>query len=348
MSRRTPSLKEWEDLYKAAIEFWKIESWRWMYDTDLFGVQNPESREIGYCCILGNIGEFFSLNVYLGSRGLEGYLKIQSGQIEPGDIESINVQDCLSASFTDRDDLRDQDIKIIKKLGLKFHGKNNWPLFRRYEPGFYPWYIDKEEAKFLILALKQAKEVALRVKENKELLISQDSLFLIMIPEKKGKKLIWKEEWIEPAPLQREEIIIPEVNEERMEGLRNEITRKEGYWEVDFFFSPFTIQEKKDERPYYPYACLFLDHKTGLIIGSEISNHSEYKKEFQDRFLSIIQENNIIPEEVLVKRDITYRLFRPVVRGLDIKIQLVKRLEGIKEAQYSMIEYMRINPPPDF
>jgi hypothetical protein len=348
MRKLFPSLKEWKNLYQTAIEFKKIESWKWMNDTDLFGVQNPKSKEIGYCCILGSLGEFFSLNVYLGSRGLQGYLKIQSGQIEPGDIESLNVQDCLSASFTDKNDLRDKDLETIKKLGLKFRGKNNWPLFRRYEPGFYPWYIDKGDAKFLILALKQAKEVALQVKENKDLLTLKHNLLLVRIPEKKGKKLIWKEEWIEPAPPQRKEVIIPEVDEERIEGLRNEILRKEGCWEVDFFFSPFTIQEKKDERPYYPYACLFLDHKTWLIIGSEISNHSEYKKEFQDRFLSIINENNIIPEEVLVKRDIVYRLFRPITRGLDIKIKMVKRLEGIKEAQYSMIEYMMKNPPPDF
>lgn len=42
-----PSFQEWKNLYRTAIEFWQIQPWQWIDDTDLFGVKNPEDGEIG-------------------------------------------------------------------------------------------------------------------------------------------------------------------------------------------------------------------------------------------------------------------------------------------------------------
>lgn len=146
-----------------------------MHDTDIFGVQDPVSGETGYCCIMGAAGEHYALGVYSGSEGLEGLLRILSGEFSQSHDGVLYVQKCLMASFEDREYLQKEDLKQIKTMGLKFRGANAWPFFRNYTPGFVPWYLTGEEARFLTLALKQAIEVSLRFKKDPGMLIHPSS-----------------------------------------------------------------------------------------------------------------------------------------------------------------------------
>ena len=153
-----PSLQEWRALYRAAIDFWQIHPWDWVEDTDLFGVKNPEDGEIGYCCVVGALGEFLGLVAYLGTEGLESYLKIQKSESPEEDI--LSTAKCLVASFEDRKFLQKPDHEVIKRLGLKFRGAKSWPLFRSYEPGYYPWYLNQPQVCFLTHALQQQMSVS--------------------------------------------------------------------------------------------------------------------------------------------------------------------------------------------
>lgn len=340
MSRElSPSIQEWQELYNAAIKFQKIECWDWMYDTDIFGVQNPVNREIGYCCVLGNLGKVFGLVVYLGIEGLGGYLKLQSGEVAPEDYDSLHTNKCITASFDNREYLQKQDLEVIKNLGLKFKGDNAWPLFRSYEPGYYPWYITSAEAKFLTLSLQQAMEIAQQFKSNPKILTSptKDYYLTRMFDE---KDTTWKSHWIKPVSIKKIQEEDTVIDYTRLDRIKQTSTCKNGIWEIDFFYLPGPIREKGN-RPYYPYVFLWVDHHTGFVFNFHITPHSTYKKDIPEQFLSAIEKNKVLPEEIMTKKEESFEMFKPLTDRLGIKLKRVGQLAALEEAKKGMAASFR-------
>jgi len=335
-TNHTPSLQEWKALYDAAIEFKNAAPWDWMHDTDIFGVQDPVSGETGYCCIMGAAGEHYALGVYSGSEGLEGLMRILSGEFSQSHDGVLYVQKCLMASFEDREYLQKEDLKQIKTMGLKFRGANAWPFFRNYTPGLVPWYLTGEEARFLTLALQQAIEVSLRLKKDPGMLIRPSSgKFFVRAPVKQGEGISWKDEWIEPLPPESKDFPATPVDVTLLNRLKKAGLQKRGIWEVDFFFVPAPIWEK-EKRPYYPYMSLMVEHNSAFILNFQLEKREEFALKFPEKFVSFLEHVKIAPQAFLVKRDEVGRFLEPFASSLGIKIKMVESLPVLEEAQRGM------------
>jgi len=339
MNDKPPSIQEWRDLYDAAMEFKKIECWNWMWDTDIFGVQNPVTGETGYCCVMGGAGEHFALAVYQGSEGLNGYLKLQSKKNYPSLEDMLNLQKLLMASFEDKKYLQKEDFQVIKKVNLKFYGYNSWPLFRSYRPGYHPWYLTSEEVRYLTLCLWQTIDVSLRFKDNSEMLTPPtENHYLVRVPQKDETGLFWRDRWLKPLPLEKVEIIAEPIDTVRLEAIKRKIPYRQGVWEVDFFYYPNPIREK-EEKPFYPYVTLWVEHYSGFILSHNLAKPAECIPEFQGQFLKIAENMETLPQEILVKKEETFKLLEPITSELGIKLRRVKRLRMLEDAQASMFKF---------
>lgn len=339
MKTEEPSLEEWKNLYQAAVEFQKTGCWNWMWDTDIFGVQNPLNGEIGYCCVMGSAGEYYALGVYLGTEGLIGYLRIQSGEILPSSPDALHIQKCLMASFEDRKFLEKKDLDVIKSLNLTFRGHKSWPQFRSYSPGYFPWYLTIDEAKFLTLALNQTVEVSLRFKNNPELLITpEEDRFLVRVPKKKKDGFIWRDEYLKPDPPEEIEIVVESINTELLKRIRSTIKGHEGTWEIDFFYFTQPVKDKTDERPYYPYAVLWLDSDADYILNYSLARPRKALSELPNQFMKTVKNLKILPKEIKVKKEEIYNLLKPLTSMLGIKLNIVDRLRSLENAKAEMLE----------
>jgi hypothetical protein len=338
--QRSPSIQEWKELYDATIRFKQVECWNWMWDSDLFGVQNPESGEVGYCCIMGRAGEHFALAVYLGTEGLEGYQKTQRSGFSLLPFDALLLQRCLMGSFEDRRRLTKRDFQMIKTLGLEFRGRNSWPLFRSYLPGYVPWHLNREEAKFLTVALGQVVDVALRFKDDPEMLTTPlKNQYLVRVPKKDGDGVVWRDEWIEPMPFEKKEIDTEPVDEDLLNGIRRRNLQRQGIWEVDIFYFPQAVQEKEG-RPYYPRTILTVDHYSGLVLEYHLAKPENFLSELQEAFLEAVEHVEVIPKELLVKGEESLKLLEPITSGLRIKMRKVKRLPALERAQESLLVFL--------
>ena len=360
------SLAVWNNHYVAAEAFRNIACWEWMSDADVFGVKDPDSGETGYCCVLGALGEVHGLVVYLGRAGLEQHRKIQSGKVRAGSPDFAYSQSCLTAWFGHRGELDSTDLKVVKDLDLKFRGHDVWPQFRSLQPGYVPWYLSENEARFLTLCLEQACQVAAYVEKDPGWLIARGKdLYLVRVPSETGDpqslpnpripKLAqdqqmlfpetfetyvrqWNSEWLKPAPLVEATVQPHPLDEIRLQRIRKTSQRHHGIWEMDAFYAPTPVDE--GSRPYFPYTVLWADQVSGFIFGSILAAPSTWITEFPKSFLDNVEEHRLLPNELYLKKEELRKLFQPLCTHLGIEVKLTKKLPAVDRAKRGLLRFM--------
>jgi hypothetical protein len=157
-----------------------------MQETDIFGVEDPDSGEIGFVSVMGNIGEFESVAVYRGAEGIFGFIDFQNDSSASADrlLEIPEVQ----LSFTEPKFLEKRDRELLKASGLKFTGTR--PQFRSFRAGYVPWFITLVEARLLIHALSQTLEMTKRLAKAPFLFPDdgdgETEPFLVRVPRKQN------------------------------------------------------------------------------------------------------------------------------------------------------------------
>lgn len=322
------SLDQWEELYDWAIEFKKLACWNWMYDVDVFGVVNPETGEIGYCSVLGNLGEVFALNVYPGSEGLASWRLLYENadrmpDLDPTESQEIfTSQQCLSMSYEDRAELDKRDLELIRKLGLQFRGRNAWPMFRSYRPGYLPWFLSEAEVRFLRHAVQQTMLLAVRAVEEPDLLEPpEEGKYLVRVLRDGG----WVDTWQEPAPL-AERKLSPVVNELQVAQLKRQIPVRRGTWEFDCVRLPIVIEE--GERPYHPVGVVVME-KSGMAIAFEALAPGTLEKEVPRVFIAALHNAEALPATLETRDKEAAELIGPIAAQLNIDIHRVRTLEGV-------------------
>ncbi len=341
------TLDAWSELYEAATAFQRLKCWEWMYDDELFGVQHPETGEIGYCCVMGELGEVLALNVYPGAQGLASYRNIrdmaQRGDLDRvrGRYQLLSSQRCLMASFEDRATLTEQDLAIIKTLGLKYRGKRIWPMFRSYVPGYVPWFLTAPEVRLLTVALQQAVHVAEQARQKSGRLGS--------VEEKNWKLLIRKYEdgaWKdvrEPAPPHEPALPVPHINELQLAKLKKANYPFLGTWETDCIVLPSSIGE--GARPYFPTILPVLNSE-GMALGMEMFKPGEIEDGVPRAFMAILENAKALPQSLQVGSDQALALLKPIAKKLQIPIQRVESMPFLEVFMEGLEGFLMRKPGP--
>ncbi|MFZ0548151.1 MAG: hypothetical protein WAM60_22080 [Candidatus Promineifilaceae bacterium] len=338
-TRKAVDLNTWQRLYELAEEIKAVAPWEWVSESEFFGVQDPVTGELGFISIMGMSGEHFAIATYLGAEGLYGYWYMADPSTDANPEEILEVPQ-LQLSFEDRIMLTDKDRSYIKDTGFKFRGRNSWPKFRSYKPGFYPWYLDPGEAQFLIHILEQTLDVLPRYQKDETLLKPPtETSYLVRTSQSTENGLQWRDEFLEiPRPeLEPVEITIDGPIIEAFLSLEQAVRSID----ADVFMFPGQIQENSGERPYYAYMLMIVEPKTGMIIGSELLSpfptlESMWGK-IPEAICKVMIKVNLYPNEIRISSPRLYMILEPVAEDIGFSITLTDALPSLEGAKGALL-----------
>jgi hypothetical protein len=336
MAGDAPKSEEWRGLYEAAVRVKGLAPWEWMTEADVFGVQNPETDELGFVSVMGMLGEHLAMSLYLGPEGLYEFWAFE-GMGHLLDPEGLLELPQLQASFEDRGELHDKDRKVIKELGLKFRGRNAWPMFRSYGPGLYPWFVEAPEARFLTYALDQLTDVAPRFRETPSLLEPPggESRLLVRVPREEDGALVWEDRVMDVPPPEPRTIEI-EMDPRVVEDLER-LPRGGNLIEIDFFRMPAAVREKK-ARPYFPYMLLMVEAGSGAPLGMDLLKPDPSLEAAWASIPATAADQLVkvgsVPRKVTAGSELLFELLHPLAEALNFELELspvLPTLHPVKE-----------------
>ena len=179
-----------------------------------------------------------------GGWGLLAYRKVIASNPDVMDMDALHIKDSLVLFLDECGDLSPEDLDLVKKSGMKYSGPHAWPRLRRFEPGFYPWLLNEQDAAFMAVCLEQVAEVAFRAMKDSKILGPRDyRTFVARIPTQKDGNITWRDEFITPEPLERVIRIQPKEDQASLALALQEVQKTPMIWEADCFFGHMPVAE---------------------------------------------------------------------------------------------------------
>lgn len=334
---------EAEQLYDLAIQVKKLAPWQWMEETDVFGLENPDTGELGFISVMGNIGEYEAVALYPGAKGLYDFIDFQADQFAvPHRLLELPH---LQAAFSDREYLEKEDRDLIKQLGRKFRGPNAWPMFRSYRPGYLPWFVTRAEARFLIHALSQLLDVAKRLRDEatpiQPVRRVEKGGHWVRASHKEGAEPVWEDQvWSIPRPAT--EPVAGVVDLDVLEQLK-QIPQSDLDLEVDLLLTPGRIA-KPGQRPLGVYVLMVADSNSGFILGADAMTAENSLEDMHagipNSLVKTLLQNQIAPKTLRVRSKFLRGLLRSLTQSLNIELRHADELPNIDEAAAFLMESM--------
>ena len=331
-------------IYTLAGEIRKLGPWKWMYETDLFGVKIPETGRVYFVSVMGSEGAFFALSAYKGYEGLMQFFDFQE-HADTMPPETILTIPHLMLSFTNREELSVEHLASIKEAGLSFRGKGNWPHLEEFVPGFIPELPGVNMLVDIPVILEQVLEVARRVKQDPGCLFREGDAgdaILVRTPSGSPGRLHWED---------RYEMVYPEQGSRKFNltysaGSREKVSRlpqSRTIFQLDLVLLPAPVKER-GQRGYFPFVLLLVEKESGMIPGMQTlvplpDLHVMYESVPQ-KVLDELGKLKFRPGRIEVRSDILYQLLQEPLKGANCRLLQVKRMPQMEEAIESLVSHL--------
>ena len=337
-------------LYELAFKFRKIKLWERLYDSQLFAVRHSDGS-LGYCCVMGTLGEHLALAVYPDIAGLEAYRRMYTERegLRLWEVRELAFsQNCAMCSFESKSDLepreRDEAGDFCRRHGVKPAGKNAYPRFQHFLPQHHPWFLTDETAQ---THLAEALEACLEINDRLVLTPPEAVGFTEGLPYDRSIPLLEKGEngytWSRhplPAPLPERYPSFPADDDITQKALAR-ARKSDALWACEVVMSAEAMADEWDgdepvDAPCYPYVAIVIDVESGIGLSADCSSTLEECAMALGRKLVELAGENGIPKSVYVLSSRTREMIAPLCRRMGAKLSVRKRVPLLEDT----IEYI--------
>ena len=336
-------------MYELALRFYNAKLWDLIYDDELFAVGLSDG-EIGYCSIMGRMGDHYALGLYVGDEGYRSYRRILDTDFDALDDAAMShlktSQSCLMCSFEDKELLSPPELAEVKRYGeahgKRIRGRNAYPRFLKHSPGRLPWPFD-----FSALdeqRICQALEAAIALKR----MLRQHSLDELGFhsmqehAEKIPLLVFERERWVvKYTLLPSAEIAYPEPTFEN-EVMAAHLRRKEktGGWECGTARLPRPVRAEGHalEAPYFPFVLVAVDLESGYVM-QPIATDGEDAGEIVNGFAQLLMESKV-PESIFCAEERCFSLLKDFCAKAGIELAKVTETVLLSDAVSDLLDHM--------
>jgi len=323
-------MEEWKNLYEVATRIRELKPWELLWDLDIIGIQVGDDPEnTAFFSILGKGGDCYGVAVYEGYEGLNSFLMLSmSGQMNLSNEYAMFNQKNLTCYWGNREELSGKQREIIKNLGYKYRGKNNWLYFLSFEPGYYPYNLDQDEVVRMTKHLTHLEQAYTYYKETGAKVDFEHGNMFSFVYSADEKTWHFGEE---PLPFAGYNFGNLEItDEELLDELKN-VPKGKCVLEADMRPMGASVTDKKYDRPAHPLLSILTEANTGMTISCEMSEPGEEAMvKLAESLVGFILKAGA-PKEVRVSNIIVEAAVEQICETCKIKLRRVKHLKAIDE-----------------
>ncbi len=333
--RQFPSNDQLLNLFKKADEFKTAAPWKVLQDSDLFGIVDPISNRTCYCSVMGNADLLYGLYIYFGGNGLQSYNLANKNHPHHEDI--VRVWDGMNLSFSNRDEVKGSDLKLLKNLNLKYRGRNAYPIFHRNFPCYAPYLLSTDEVKLMEICIDQTLYIADMLNKIPNYIEhSRTGEFLVRVKQNN----VWIDEYRLPEEPSRKVAIPIKVDAITLRMIMEKDSSK-GEFELDVGLLNNAIHET--DPPFFPFLYLCIDAKSSLVIDVDIIKpDSNIEEKACNRLIDFLKKQNLKPRTIRIRNKIMEAVLSEFCKTVGIKLICQNVLPSIKEARELISERMNM------
>ena len=328
------TLEQWKSLYETATRIKELKPWEKLWDIDLIGISRGDEENMVFYSILGRGEGCCGIAIYEGLEGLNSFMLLASQKSMNVSSEyAIFNQKSLNCYWGNREELTDDQQRVITELGYTYRGKNQWLYFLSFKPGYYPYTPDGEEVLRMgeyMLDLEQA----LKCYDEEKVQADFESGNMFYVALKEDKEIDSYGERKLPFTTFRFGNLL--TTDEGLLSKLAQVSKCDRVLEADISALGAPVTDEKYARPANPALLLLGDANTGAIIRFEFSEPEDNPiVRLAELLIGFILEYGA-PTEIKVTNVIVEAGLEQICNACGIKLCRVKSLQGLDDFKSSM------------